>query len=128
VRLLLDTHVLLWAAESSDKLSRRTKRLLSDPANTPVFSTVSLWEIVIKRSLGRNDLQVDPNVLRQGLLTNGYEELPITSLHALAVEDLPTLHKDPFDRMLLAQSRVEGLPLVTADDQLLRYPGAIQKA
>jgi PIN domain nuclease of toxin-antitoxin system len=127
VKLLLDTHVLLWAAGQTAKLSRKARRLLNDPANELYFSAASLWEIVIKRGLGRNDFEVDVRQLRRGLLDNGYGELAVTSAHALALDDLPPLHKDPFDRMLLAQSRVEGITLVTADAQILRYDGATQK-
>jgi PIN domain nuclease of toxin-antitoxin system len=128
VKFPLDTNVLLWAAGQPERLSRRTRTLLNDPNNALLFSAVSLWEIVIKQGIGRDDFTVDPHQLRRGLLQNGYAELPVTSEHALAVETLPPLHRDPFDRMLLTQSDVEGVTLVTADTALLRYPGAIQKA
>ncbi|HQS13688.1 type II toxin-antitoxin system VapC family toxin [Reyranella sp.] len=128
MNLLLDTHILLWAAARPEKLSRKTLRLFDDPDNTLVFSAASLWEIVIKQSLGRDDFDVNARQLRRGLLDNGYNELSVTSIHALALDDLPPLHKDPFDRMLLAQSRVEGFMLLTADKQILQYPGLIQKA
>ena len=128
MRILLDTHMLLWATGQPEKLSRKARQLLGDPDNIPVFSVASLWEIIIKQSLGRDDFAVDPRELRRGLLDNGYEELAITSVHALAVGDLPPLHKDPFDRMLLAQSRVEGITLLTADTQVMRYQGPVQKA
>lgn len=128
MNLLLDTHILLWAAACPEKLSRKTLRLFDDPDNTLVFSAASLWEIVIKQSLGRDDFDVNARQLRRGLLDNGYNELSVTSTHALALDDLPPLHKDPFDRMLLAQSRVEGFMLLTADKQVLQYPGLIQKA
>ena len=124
MRLLLDTHVLLWAAGRPEKLSRQARRLLDDPANEPIFSAASLWEIVIKQGLGRDDFEVDARRLRRALLDNGYSELGVTSAHALALDDLPPLHKDPFDRMLVAQARVEGITLVTADAQILRYPGS----
>lgn len=128
MKILLDTHVLLWAAGDVKKLTRKTRALLDDPDNLLLFSSVSLWEICIKQGLGRNDFQVDARQLQRGLLDNGYHELAITSAHALAVNDLPALHRDPFDRMLLAQSRVEGIPLLTADGQVLRYGGSILKA
>jgi PIN domain nuclease of toxin-antitoxin system len=128
VKYLLDTHVLLWAAGRPEKLSRKTRVLLNDVENSLWFSPVSLWEIVIKQSIGRDDFTVDPRQLRRGLLDNGYGELSVTGAHALAVDDLPPLHRDPFDRMLLAQSRVEALTLLTADDMVLRYPGPVQKA
>ena len=128
MKLLLDTHILLWAAGRPEKLSRKTRRLLDDPDNALIFSAVSLWEIVIKQGLGRDDFDVNARQLRRGLLDNEYGELAVTSAHALAIDDLPPLHKDPFDRMLLAQSRVEGFTLLTADAQILQYPGLIQKA
>ena len=128
MRLLLDTHVLLWAAGSPDRLSPKTRRLLNERQNTPVFSVASLWEIVIKHALGRADFQVDPRALRRGLIDNGYDELPITGAHTLALGDLAPLHKDPFDRMLLAQAKVEGMPLLTVDEQLMQYRGVVQKA
>lgn len=128
MNLLLDTHILLWAAARPEKLSRKTLRLFDDPDNTLVFSAASLWEIVSKQSLGRDDFDVNARQLRRGLLDNGYNELLVTSTHALALDDLPPLHRDPFDRMLLAQSRVEGFTLLTADKQVLQYPGLVQKA
>ncbi len=128
MKLLLDTHILLWAAGRPEKLSRKARRLLDDPDNALIFSAVSLWEIVIKQGLGRDDFDVNARQLRRGLLDNEYGELAVTSAHALAIDDLPPLHKDPFDRMLLAQSRVEGFTLLTADAQILQYPGLIQKA
>lgn len=128
MKLLLDTHILLWAAGRPEKLSRKARRLLDDPDNTLIFSAVSLWEIVIKQGLGRDDFDVNARQLRRGLLDNEYSELAVISAHALAIDDLPPLHKDPFDRMLLAQSRVEGFTLLTADAQILQYPGLIQKA
>ena len=128
MNFLLDTHILLWAAGQPEKLSRKTRSLLSDSRNSLLFSAVSPWEIVIKQTIGREDFDVDPRLLRRGLIDNGYNEIAITSTHALAVKDLSPLHRDPFDRMLLAQSRVEGLVLLTADAAVLRYPGLVQKA
>jgi len=127
VKLLLDTHLLLWAAGAPRRLSAAARKLLDDPGNEPLFSAASLWEIAIKRSLGREDFRVDPRLLRRGLLENGYAELPITGEHASAVDDLPRLHKDPFDRMLIAQAMVESVTLLTADPQLARYPGPIRR-
>jgi PIN domain nuclease of toxin-antitoxin system len=127
VNLLLDTHVLLWAAGQPDRLSREARLLIEDPGNVLLFSAASLWEIAIKRGLGRDDFQVDPHLLRRGLFDNGYHELPITSAHAVAVDLLPPLHKDPFDRMLVAQAETEGALLLTCDDQVARYPGPIKR-
>lgn len=127
MKLLLDTHLLLWAAGSPDRLPAVARILMEDPLNEPVFSAASLWEIAIKRGLGRSDFQVDPRVLRRGMLDNGYSELAITSEHALATESLPPLHKDPVDRILVAQSMVEGFTLLTADPLVAQYPAAIQR-
>jgi PIN domain nuclease of toxin-antitoxin system len=98
MKLLLDTHVLLWAAGKPEKLSRKARRLLEEPENTLVFSPVSLWEIAIKHTLGRDDFRADIRLLRRGLRDAGYEELPLTSDHAVGLGSLPPLHKDPFDR------------------------------
>ena len=127
MKLLLDTHLLLWAAGQPDRLPGGVRRSLEDPGIEPLFSSASIWEIVIKRRLGREDFQVDPRVLRRGLLDNGYGELAITSEHALAVDRLPPIHKDPFDRILVAQSLVEGITLLTADPLVAQYPGPVEK-
>lgn len=123
MKLLLDTHMLLWAAAGT--LPKDAEAMVLDDNNTLYFSPVSIWEIGIKKSLGRNDFKVDPEVLRRGLLDNQYHELPITSMHALTVNDLPQLHKDPFDRMLLAQAKAEGISLLTSDSALREYPGPV---
>lgn len=125
MKLLLDTHIVLWAAYTPDRLSPRARKYLSDAGNTLVFSVATIWEITIKRSLNRPDFTADPNVLRQALLANDYEELPIFSKHALAVAALPPMHSDPFDRLLLAQAVVEEMTLVTSDRNISRYEGPI---
>ncbi len=127
MKLLLDTQLLLWAAGQPERLSARAKRHLNDPDNELLFSAASLWEITIKTTLAREDFRVEPRVLRRGLLDNGYVELPVTSEHAVSVDTLPPLHKDPFDRLLLAQALVEGITLLTADAQLARYRGPVRK-
>ena len=127
MRLLLDTHILLWAAGAPDRLSEKAVALLTDVSNELLFSAASVWEIVIKSGLGRDDFRVDARQLRTALLVNGYQELPVSSLHALTLADLPTLHKDPFDRILLAQAIRDELTLVTADSALAAYPGPIIK-
>ncbi|WP_163268778.1 type II toxin-antitoxin system VapC family toxin [Chelativorans alearense] len=127
MKLLLDTQLLLWAAGEPDRLSAAARELLEKASNELVFSAASLWEVTIKSSLGRRDFQVDSSVLRRGLVDNGYLELPITSEHATAVGSLPPIHKDPFDRMLVAQATVEGITLLTADSHLARYPGPVQR-
>jgi len=93
----------------------------------PVFSSASLWEVAIKSGLGRRDFRIDARLLRRGLLDNGYDELPITGEHAVALDGLPPIHKDPFDRMLIAQSMVEGITLLTADPLIAQYPAPIRK-
>lgn len=116
----------LWAAGNSKRLTAAARRLLDDPVSELCFSAASLWEIAIKSSLGRRDFRVEPRVLRRGLLDNGYEELAITSQHAVSVEGLPDIHRDPFDRLLLAQALCEGITLVTSDAVLASYPGPIR--
>lgn len=127
MKLLLDTHVLLWAAGQPENLSSAARQQLEAPENELLFSAASLWEIAIKHGLGRNDFRAAPRLLRRGLLDNGYIELPITSAHAVALDSLPPIHKDPFDRMLVAQSITEGVTLLTADPLVAQYPGPVWK-
>jgi PIN domain nuclease of toxin-antitoxin system len=127
VKLLLDTHLLLWAAGQPHRLSQAANALLNDPEHDLLFSAASLWEVTIKRGLGRDDFRVDPRLLRRGLLDNDYSELAITSAHVVAVELLPPIHKDPFDRILLAQAMVEGITLVTSDPLVARYPDSVRR-
>jgi PIN domain nuclease of toxin-antitoxin system len=127
LNLLLDTHVLLRAARGDD-LSAGLRQLLEDQANRLVFSAASIWEIAIKSGLGRPDFDVPSGVFRRGLLEAGYQELPVTGVHAAALQGLPALHRDPFDRILVAQAMVESLTLVTADRTILTYPGPILAA
>lgn len=126
MKLLLDTHLLLWAAGHPDRLSEAAVALIESPDHTLMFSAASLWEIAIKQGLRRADFQVDARLLRRGLLDNGYQELPIGSDHAVAISGLPPIHKDPFDRLLVAQATVEGITLLTADALLAQYPGPIE--
>ena len=127
MKLLLDTHVLLWAAGSPERLSATARVLLEDPQNELLFSAASLWEIVIKCGLGRSDFHVDARVLRRSLLDNGYQELAISSEHAVFIDSLPPIHKDPFDRILVAQATFEGITLLTADALLAQYPGPVRQ-
>ncbi|MBI3403267.1 MAG: type II toxin-antitoxin system VapC family toxin [Acidobacteria bacterium] len=127
MKLLLDTQILLWAAGHPERLSAAARRLLNNPRNELLFSAASLWEIAIKSTLGRADFRVEPRQLRRGLLDNGYVELPVTSEHAVNVDGLPALHKDPFDRMLLAQAISEGITLLTSDSHMARYRGPVRK-
>lgn len=127
MKLLLDSHLLLWAANEPSRLSAAARAYLEDTRNDLLFSAASLWEITIKRGLGRRDFQVDARLLRRGLLDNGYWELPVTSEHAVNLESLPPIHKDPFDRILIAQATAEGITLLTTDEQVALYPGPIRK-
>ena len=127
MKLLLDTHLLLWAANDPKQVPARALSLIRNETNELFFSAASLWELAIKRGLGRPDFQADPRVLWRGLLDNGYSELPIRNEHALHVESLPLLHKDPFDRILVAQATVEGITLLTVDSAVSQYSGPIRK-
>jgi PIN domain nuclease of toxin-antitoxin system len=127
LNLLLDTHLLLWAASEPQRLTAKSRTLLLDPANHLLFSAASLWEISIKNGLERSDFNIDPRRLWRMLVINGYRELPVTSEHTVAVNDLPHLHKDPFDRILVAQARVEGLTLLTADKMVAKYGDGVKK-
>ena len=123
---LLDTHVLLWVAGAPDRLPADTRLLVENPATELVFSAASLWEIAIKNSLARADFNVDAHLLRRKLLENDYTELAVTGAHAVAADSLPPIHKDPFDRILVAQAQVEMLTLLTADEIVGRYPGPVR--
>ncbi len=127
MRLLLDTHLLIWAVDQYERLSTQARELIGDPANELAFSTASLWEVAIKHALRRADFLYDPRVMRRALLDNRYQELPVTGEHAVAVAGLPPLHRDPFDRMLVAQSIVEGIMLLTGDPLVAQYPGPIRR-
>jgi PIN domain nuclease of toxin-antitoxin system len=127
MRFLLDTHLVLWAFFEPKRLSAPARFVLEARQNKLVFSTVCLWEIGIKRGLGKTGFQVDPRVLRRTMLDDGYEELPVLGQHAVEVDSLAPVHKDPFDRILIAQAMVEGITLLTADPVIAQYPGPIKK-
>jgi PIN domain nuclease of toxin-antitoxin system len=127
MKLLLDTHLILWGAAEPQRFSPSALMFIDDRSNEFVFSAVSMWEIAIKRALGKPDFPFEPRVLRRGLLDRGFIELSITSEHAIYAAGLPTLHKDPFDRLLIAQATVEGIILLTADTLVAQYPGPIQR-
>jgi PIN domain nuclease of toxin-antitoxin system len=126
VGLLVDTHLLLWWALMPEQLSEEARLRLESPDQRLFFSVVSLWEVAIKASLGREDFQVDPKALRRGLLREGFQELPIQAEHVLAVRDLPWIHRDPFDRLLVVQAQSEGLHLFTTDRRLAEYGEAVR--
>jgi PIN domain nuclease of toxin-antitoxin system len=125
MNLLLDTHLVLWASSRLDLLPRGVAELLGDPSNTLHFSVVSIWEVAIKHALKRADFSNDPTRLRGELLANGYSELPITGPQAAAVARLPLIHRDPFDRLLLAQAIAEGITLLTVDPAIGRYDAPV---
>ena len=122
---MLDTQLLLWAASGGPDLPAAALALINDPTRELAFSAANIWEVVIKNSLGRHDFKVNPHILRTRLVENGYAELSISCEHMLAVANLPNLHKDPFDRILIAQAVVEGFTLLTADAVIASYPGPI---
>jgi len=126
VKCLLDTHVLLWAAGLPERLPEQARSLIEDPATGVIFSAASLWDVAIKSGLRRRDFDVDPRLLRRALLETGYTELPVTGAHAVAVDLLPPIHNDPFDRLLIAQAQIEGITLLTVDREIGRYRGPIQ--
>ena len=127
MKLLVDTHLLLWAAGDLRDLPARARRLLQSSENELLFSAASLWEIAIKSTRPRRDFQVNARLLRRELLDNGYLELPVRGEHVVAITNLPPIHKDPFDRLLVAQATVEGVTLLTADPVVAQYPGPIQR-
>jgi PIN domain nuclease of toxin-antitoxin system len=123
VRYLLDTHLLIWIADRNlnPLLPDAARQIVISGDNDVLFSAASIWEIVIKGALGRSDFRIDAKMLRLGALASGFAELPITSAHTLAVADLPTIHKDPFDRLLVAQVRAEDITLLTRDETVAAY-------
>ncbi len=122
MKILLDTQMLIWATACPELLPKKAMHIIADDANEKYFSPASLWEIAIKNSQNRPDFQIDARVLRRQLLDNGCLELPINGIHTVAIADLPPHHKDPFDRLLLAQAKAEGITLLTADRILAEYP------
>lgn len=124
---LLDTHLLLWAAAAPEKLPEAARAIIEDEASRLLFSAASIWEISIKAGMKRPDFDVEPAVLRRGLLDHGYEELTISSAHTAAEYLLPGLHEDLFDRLLVAQAGHEGVTLLTNDALVAQYPGPIRK-
>ena len=125
MRLLLDTHLLLWAAGDSPRLSDKARATISDPAHEKIFSVASLWEIAVKTSLGRSDFVVDAERLRTAMLANRFTELTIQASHVFQIARLPAIHRDPFDRMLVAQALEERLTLLTSDPVVASYSAAI---
>jgi len=127
MKLILDTHLFLWALAGSSRLSARARKLIADPSNELIFSVISIWEIAIKNGKGLSSFRSEPGLIRSSALQNQYTELDIRGPHVLAIANLPPIHKDPFDRLLIAQAMVEGITLLTADAVITRYPGPIKK-
>ncbi len=126
MKLLVDTHLLLWAADDRERLPKAARELMGAPDTELIFSVASLWEVAIKASARRGEVRPGARVLRRALLDNGYTELAISAEHVLATDALPSIHRDPFDRLLVAQATVEGITLVTADASVAKYPGPIR--
>jgi PIN domain nuclease of toxin-antitoxin system len=127
VKLLLDTHIVIWAALGSPRMPAAARDLIQDHNNLLYVSAATYWEIAIKQAQGRADFVVNLVMLRQGLLAAGYRECAIEPAHAIAARALPPLHKDPFDRVLVAQAKAEEMVLVTADVTVAQYAGTIVK-
>lgn len=125
MKYLLDTHILLWAVEDNPKLSQKARQIINNTDNELLFSVVSIWEIAIKVGRGKPDFTFNPTILRRILLDAGYLEMPVLGHHAPFVQDLPNIHKDPFDRLLIATAKLEGLILITADSYVAEYDDSI---
>ena len=126
MRYLLDTQLLLWIAGVSDRLSATAEEVILDSSVRLFYSSVSIWEVAIKNGLNRSDFGVHPARFREGLIDHGYFELPVRADHAIAIADLPTIHRDPFDRMLIGQATSESILLLTTDRVIASNPGPIQ--
>ena len=126
MRVLIDTHLLILAASAPERLSQRATQIITDESVEAYFSIASIWEVAIKSGLHRPDSSVDSRLLRRGLLRAGFDELVIHGDHASAVAELEVIHRDPFDRMLIAQAGHEGMDLITSDPIVARYPGRIE--
>ena len=122
MRLLVDTHLWIWFAQGDARLSLQARQLIDDPENDVLFSAVNIWEVAVKFGLNQIGFQVDPAILRRRLLANAFEELAVRGDHATALLALPRVHRDPFDRMLVAQAIVEERMQLTADRTLAKYP------
>ena len=125
-RFLVDTQLLVWNANRSRRLPARVERLFRDGRHEFFASVASIWEVAIKSSGGRRPLPVSPTRMRENLIENGFQELPVNGAHAIAIDRLPLLHGDPFDRLIVAQALVEPMVLITTDVRLGAYPGTIE--
>lgn len=126
MRFLLDTQLLLWATGAPERLSDAAEKIILDSSVRLLYSSVSVWEVAIKSTLGRSDFLVQPARFLEELIDRGYAELPMHADHAIAIAELPTIHRDPFDRMLIGQATRESIVLLTTDTVIGSYPGPIQ--
>jgi PIN domain nuclease of toxin-antitoxin system len=124
--ILVDTHLLIWAAIGSPRLSEAARAAIEFPAPPPFFSAVSIWEVAVKSALDRPDFRIDARRLRHELLASDYRELDVTSAHGIEAASLLLHHRDPFDRMLVGQAASEGLTLLTSDRRLAAYGSVVQ--
>jgi PIN domain nuclease of toxin-antitoxin system len=124
---IVDTHILIWLSMQSSRLTQRTRSLLEDRDNKIYFSAISIFEIAVKQQLSKNDFNVDAGAVRLAMINEDYAELAVDGRHAAFVSTMPLIHRDPFDRLLVAQANVEGMTLVTGDEQIARYAGPILK-
>lgn len=125
MRILLDTHIILWAVTDSPKLPAAAREMIQDGHNQIYFSAASIWEVAIKHALAPEQLPVSSADLLKYVEQSGYAELPISAEHATAVERLPPVHKDPFDRILVAQACAEPMRLITQDRTLEKYGSSV---
>ena len=121
MRLLLDTHILLWALGDPAKLPTKARQRILDPANQVLFSAASIWEIAIKSQIGRANFKVEPEEIARAALDSGFDELVVSAQHAVLTARLPAHHRDPFDRLLVAQAMTEPAHLLTVDSALRPY-------
>ena len=119
---LLDTHIIIWLAHSPEKLSETVRQILMDKKQKVYFSTASIWEIAIKSALNKDNFQINATHLYRHLLNNSYLELPITAEQCLKVGELPQIHKDPFDHLLITQAISHNLTLISCDKSIAKYP------
>lgn len=127
LRLLLDMHIALWAIADSRRLSKAARDLILSPDATIWVSVATLWEIAIKHAMGKGDMPESSGVVLGYFRDSGYRLLPVEPEHAIAVETLPPIHRDPFDRLLVAQAAHEGMILLTSDAVMARYSGPVRK-
>jgi len=125
VRILLDTHIALWAVTDSPRLPDAARAMITDPQNEVWVSAASIWEIAIKHALDRGGMPISGSEAVHWFTLSGYRDLSITSTHAAAVDALPAIHRDPFDRILIAQAQTEPLRLVTHDEVIARYSDVV---